>query len=128
MTTKNQSQDISTISIPDLLSMLVKEVRSHADPQNRGNGEPFTQREIKSEIERRFDELKAAASAPGLHVHYWDTDIGQGLALAPDAATAREKVIATITRDDAVYEEFCAAVSGDPVIVREPIAVFAWHP
>lgn len=114
--------NINTLSVPDLLSMLVQVVKDHADPSYRGPGQPFTQREIKAEIERRFADLGG-----GLQLHHWDTDIGHVMALATDANQARSLAMQEISDDDAARPELSQAISGAPVIVTKPKALIAWH-
>jgi hypothetical protein len=61
-----------------------------------------------------------------MKVFYWDTAIGQMIAVANDVAQAREQVMATLGESDYARDELRRAISKQPQIITSPKAVVAY--
>lgn len=62
-----------------------------------------------------------------MQLFYWDTDIGEFMSYAVDVAAARTSIMSKLSAEDAARDELARAVSGEPRVVTESIAVIAWH-
>ena len=63
-----------------------------------------------------------------LKLYYWDTEIGQMLALAVNVDQARQAVMGTLSKDDFARDELRAAIAIEPEIITEPRAIVAYIP
>ena len=62
----------------------------------------------------------------GLSLFYWDTEIGQMMALATDVAQARELIMNTLSKKDLARPELQEAISVEPEVITSPKAIVAY--